>query len=153
MSGDAIAAIEYESLVFSRHLAELPGRARRAGGVLDQSAYTLLSILEVGGPASIGDLVTITGLDASTLNRQTAALLRAGYADRIPDPDGGVARKFRITEHGERVLGEERRASRRVLTESIADWDDVDRERFAALLTRLNRAVEARSGRSWPRPD
>ena len=32
--------------------------------------------------------------------------MRAGLVARIPDPDGGLARKFRITDEGARVLGD-----------------------------------------------
>lgn len=51
---------------------------------------------------SIGQLSDAFGLDASTLNRQTAAMLRGNLVERIADPDGGIARKFRITAEGER---------------------------------------------------
>lgn len=152
MSADPIKVIEYEAMLFERHLSSMPGRTRRSGGVLDQSAYTLLNLLRSGGPQSIGELSAVTGLDASTLNRQTAALVRDGLAERISDPDGGMARKFRGTADGDRVLSEERAASREVLRGLLADWPDGDREAFADLLTRFNRSVEERSGREWPRP-
>ncbi len=153
MNVDPVAAVEYEAMVFGRHLSELPGRSRRRRGVLDASAYTLLAILRAAGPASIGQLSAITGLDASTLNRQTAALLREGYAERIPDPDGGMARKFRGTAEGERVFEEERSASREAIASLTADWDEADRAALGALLGRLNRVIEERSGHTWPRPD
>lgn len=147
-----IAVIEYESMIFGRHLAGLPGRTRRTGGVLDHSAYSLLSILQARGPSSIRELTAVTGLDASTLNRQTAALLRENYAVRIPDPAGGLARKYQITDHGERTLREEREASRAALAGLIADWSETDRATFAELLRRLNDAIEQHVGRHWPRP-
>lgn len=40
--------------------------------------------LEVQGPMSIGELSDAFGLDASTLNRQAAAVLRAVPAERVP---------------------------------------------------------------------
>lgn len=149
---DPIATIEYEAMVFGRHLARFPGRNRRSTGALDQSAYTLLSLLQANGPATISELGTITGLDASTLNRQTAALLRDGYAERIPDPAGGIARKFQTTEHGELTVNEERRASRGALAHVTDDWNETDRAAFARLLRRLNQSIERSSGRTWPRP-
>lgn len=148
----AIAALEYETLVFTRHLTDLPGHTRRTHGVLDQSAYTLLNLLQFGGPSSIGELSEITGLDASTLNRQTAALLREDYANRIADPAGGVARKFTISDHGLDVLTAEQDASRAALASIIADWNTHDHETLTTLLARLNGDIEARTGRSWPRP-
>ncbi|MGM7668222.1 MarR family winged helix-turn-helix transcriptional regulator [Microbacterium sp. A93] len=152
MTADPINVIEYESMVFERHLSSLPGRTRRSGGVLDQSAYTLLNLLQAGGPQSIGELSAVTGLDASTLNRQTAALLRDDLAERIADPDGGLARKFRATAHGELSAQEERAASRAGLGRLMEDWASEDREAFAELLGRFNRSIEERTGRDWPRP-
>ncbi|GAB3476106.1 MarR family winged helix-turn-helix transcriptional regulator [Nocardiopsis coralliicola] len=152
MTADPIPVIEYEAMVFGRHLASLPAGTRRRGGVLDQSAYTLLSLLQASGPASIGDLGAVTGLDASTLHRQTTGLVRSGYAERIADPEGGRARKFRLSSEGERVLTEERRASRAALTQVTSDWTDEDRSALADLLSKFNRSIEARSGRTWPRP-
>ncbi|MBP1325560.1 DNA-binding MarR family transcriptional regulator [Leucobacter exalbidus] len=151
MTDETIASIEYEALVFSRHLSGLPGHARRSRGTLDHSAYTLLNLLEVGGPATISELAGITDLDASTLSRQTAALLRDGLASRVANPEGGVARKFEITEQGRVAVTEERDASRAVLASIIGDWSAPNRESFAELLSQFNRAIEARSGRSWPR--
>lgn len=139
-------------MIFGRHLAGFAGRSRRRGGVLDQSAYTLLSLLQAGGPTSVTELAAMTGLDASTLTRQTAALQRAGLADRIPDPNGGKARKFRVTDEGARLVDDERRASRAALETLTADWPETDRATLAALLSRLNIAIEEYSGRSaWPR--
>ncbi|WP_022899996.1 MarR family winged helix-turn-helix transcriptional regulator [Humibacter albus] len=151
MKRDPIDVIEYETMLFGRHLMTLPGRSRRSGGTLDQSAYTLLNLLEVGGPMSIGELVSVTGLDASTLNRQTAALVRGGHSERIAASDGGIARKFRLTPAGAAALAEERAASRASLAVIVEDWPRADRERFATLLQKLNRTIEERSGRQWPR--
>lgn len=149
---DLIAAIEYETMVFGRHLSGLPGRSRRSKGVLDESAYTLLSLLHVGQPCSIGELSTITGLDVSTLNRQTAALVRSGYAERIADPNGGIARKFVLTDEGLSALKEEQQASRTALAAVVHDWSTEDQETLSSLLRRLNQGIEKRSGRTWPRP-
>ena len=149
----AIDEIEYEGMLFGRHLAALPaGRTRRKGGLLDQSAYTLLSLLDAGGPASLAELAAATGLDVSTLNRQTAALRRSGLAERFDDPDGGQARKLRLSAEGARLLGEERAASRALLAELLHDWSEADRARFGELLGRYNRVIEDRSKRHWPRP-
>ena len=123
----AIDEIEYEGMLFGRHLAALPaGRTRRKGGQLDQSAYTLLSLLDAGGPASL--------------------------AERFEDPDGGQARKLRLSAEGSRLLGEERTASRALLADLLHDWSEQDRARFGELLGRYNRVIEDRSKRHWPRP-
>jgi DNA-binding MarR family transcriptional regulator len=148
-----IDRIEYEAMLFGRHLATLPaGRSRRKGGRLDQSAYTLLSLLDAGGPASLSELAVATGLDVSTLNRQTAALRRAGFAERLEDPEGGQARKLHLSDDGRRVLTEEREASQALLADLLGDWPERDRADLAELLGRYNRVIEERSGRHWPRP-
>ncbi|MEU4361219.1 MarR family winged helix-turn-helix transcriptional regulator [Promicromonospora sp. NPDC023987] len=148
-----INRIEYEAMLFGRHLAMLPaGRSRRQGSLLDQSAYTLLSLLDAGGPASLAELAVATGLDVSTLNRQTAALRRSGLAERFDDPDGGQARKLRLSDDGRRLLTKERSESQELLADVLSHWPERDQAQLAELLARYNRAIEERSGRHWPRP-
>ncbi|MBL1291520.1 MarR family winged helix-turn-helix transcriptional regulator [Streptomyces sp. NPDC057067] len=143
--------IEFETMLLGRHLQ--PGAIRsRRGGHLDRSAYTLLSRIRMEGPMSIGQLSEAFGLDASTLNRQTAAMLRAGLVERIPDPDGGIARKFRITGAGERGLDAEREANISGLERVMAEWSPDEVADFAAYLKRFNSDIEHLDGRPWPRP-
>lgn len=144
-------AIEFETMLLSKHsLAAAP--ARREGGLLERSAYILLSRILMQGPMSIRQLSEAFGLDQSTLNRQTSAMLRAGLVERIPDPEGGIARKFRITEEGERRLDEDRRGVIHSLDRIMAEWSAEDVAEFAAYLKRFNTDIERHSGRPWPRP-
>ncbi|WP_329041471.1 MarR family transcriptional regulator [Streptomyces sp. NBC_00178] len=144
--------IEFETMLLGRHLQPSAPRSRRGGGHLDRSAYTLLSRIRMEGPMSIGQLSEAFGLDASTLNRQTAAMLRGGLVERIPDPDGGIARKFRITDEGERNLEAERTENIRGLDRVMAEWTPDEVAGFAAYLKRLNSDIENLDGRPWPRP-
>ncbi|WP_068155831.1 MarR family winged helix-turn-helix transcriptional regulator [Rhodococcus phenolicus] len=144
--------IEFETMLLGRHLSAQTARPRRAVGRLDRSAYTLLGRIEMQGPMSIGELSDAFGLDASTLNRQTGAMLRDGLVERIPDPDGGMARKFRITGDGSNRLAEERAHSIRVLDEILNEWSPEDVATFAGWLERFNTDVERYVGRPWPRP-
>ncbi|WP_433249320.1 MarR family winged helix-turn-helix transcriptional regulator [Actinomadura nitritigenes] len=139
--------IEYEQMLLSRHEV-----LRHRAGALERSAYILLSRIRVQGPMSIGELSEAFGLDASTLNRQTAAAMRAGLVERIPDPEGGIARKFRITDKGKHRLDEERRGIIEGLNMIMADWSDDDIAAFAAYLRRFNSDIEGLAGRPWPRP-
>ncbi|WP_182903029.1 MarR family winged helix-turn-helix transcriptional regulator [Microbispora sp. H10830] len=132
--------IEFETMLLGRHRH------------LDRSAYLLLNRILVTGPMSIGQLSDAFGLDVSTLNRHTSALLRAGLVERIPDPDGGIARKFRLTEEGERWLGEEREKNILGLEKVLAGWTAEDVAAFAAYLRRFNTDIEHLAGRPWPRP-
>ncbi|WP_019631467.1 MarR family winged helix-turn-helix transcriptional regulator [Actinomadura atramentaria] len=139
--------VEYEQMLLSRH--EL---MRHRLSSLERSAYILLSRIRVQGPMSIGELSDAFGLDASTLNRQTAAAMRGGLVERIPDPSGGIARKFRITDKGARMLDDERENLVDGLGKVMAEWSDEDVAAFAAYLRRFNTDIERLTGRPWPRP-
>jgi DNA-binding MarR family transcriptional regulator len=143
--------IEFETMLLGRHLYLNSPRAG-AGGRLERSAYILLSRIRMEGPMSIGQLSDAFGLDASTLNRQTAAMLRGGLVERIPDPEGGIARKFRITAEGERRLDTHRAEAIRGLEKVMADWDPEEIAAFADYLKRFNTDIESLDERPWPRP-
>lgn len=144
--------IEYETMLLGRHSHMTGPRGRREGGRMDRSAYILLSRIRLEGPMSIGQLSEAFGLDPSTLNRQTAAMLRAGLVERIADPGAGIARKFRITGRGEGLLDDERERSVRGLEKVLADWTPEDVAAFAEFLRRFNTDIERLAGRPWPRP-
>ncbi|MFJ9620975.1 MarR family winged helix-turn-helix transcriptional regulator [Streptomyces sp. NPDC101181] len=143
-----IERIERETMLLGRYMNLLTPRAQWR---LDRSAYILLSRIRAEGPMSIGQLGDAFGLDASTLNRQTAAMLRVGVVERIPDPDGGIARKFAITEEGERRLDSDRSRNVAGLAKVLADWSPEEAEQLAASLSRLNLSIERLDGRPWPR--
>ncbi|WP_328664587.1 MarR family winged helix-turn-helix transcriptional regulator [Streptomyces sp. NBC_00328] len=144
--------VEYEQMLLSRHGWMNHRGGRTKDGVLERSAYILLSRIRIQGPMTIGELSDAFGLDASTLNRQTAAALRAGLVERIPDPDGGMARKFRITDEGARLLDQERHGLIDALDLVMADWPEDDIAAFASYLRRFNTDIERIGGRPWPRP-
>ena len=137
-----IVAIEYEALLLGKRITRVAGFRGSRLGMLDRSAYILLVSLE-DQPKSIGELSEITGLDASTLNRQTAAMRRQNIIQRIPDPDGGMARKFTLTQEGERSLAQQRERNLGALSTVLSDWSSEEIARFAAALTRFNRAVQS----------
>jgi DNA-binding MarR family transcriptional regulator len=148
--GRRTAEIEYEQMLLNRYALATYGR----GGPLrlERSAYILLSRIRVQGPMSISELSEAFGLDVSTLNRQTAAAMRAGLLERIPDPDGGIARKFVITEAGAAALDAQRDHVVSAMDELMADWTDEEIATFGAFLKRFNMDIERRTGRIWPRP-
>jgi DNA-binding MarR family transcriptional regulator len=145
-------SIEYETMLLGRHRQLATPRLRPDGDQLDRSAYILLSRLEMDGPMSIGQLSDAFSLDPSTLNRQTSAMMRAGLVERIPDPEGGIARKFRVTTEGEHRLRSERERNIRGLEKVLAGWSPEDAAAFAAYLKRFNSDIERLEGRPWPRP-
>lgn len=143
--------LERELMLLSRH--QVMVRPERAGSRLERSAYLLLNRIDAQGPMTIGQLAEAFRLDTSTVNRQTAALLRAGLAERVPDPDGGMARKLRITEEGAGRLAADRAFHRGCLAKVVADWSPREVRELEDVLVRLNRSVEALEGRPWPRAE
>ncbi|WP_280419824.1 MarR family winged helix-turn-helix transcriptional regulator [Nocardia carnea] len=141
--------IEFETMLLGRH--SLNAHLRRPDH-LERSAYLVLSRLWIEGPMSIGELSEAFGLDTSTVHRQTAAILKAGLAERIPDPAGGVARKFRITAEGERRLRADRDYNVNALDRVLSGWSEEDLRTFAAYLERFNTDLEVQEARPWPRP-
>lgn len=135
-----IVSIEYESFLLGKRLTRVAGFRDPQLGILDRSAYILLVSLE-HAPLSIGELSAITGLETSTLNRQTAAMRREGLINRIADPDGGMARKFIISSEGSTRLTQQRHRNLGALRTVLADWSDEDISQFAASLTRFNRSI------------
>lgn len=101
---------------------------------------------------SIRQLSEAFDLDPSTLNRQTSAMLRDGLVERIPDPAGGIARKFRITVEGERRLDSERGQITAGIDKIMSDWTAEEVEAFASFLQRFNTDIERLAGSPWPRP-
>ncbi|WP_226900250.1 MarR family winged helix-turn-helix transcriptional regulator [Nonomuraea phyllanthi] len=106
------------------------------------SSYILLSRLEAEGPMSIGQLALAFSLDTSTVNRQTAVLLRDGLAERIPDPEGGMARKLRVTEEGLRRVAGEREHRLKGLASVLKDWTPEELAAFAEGLAHFNASIE-----------
>ncbi|WP_432253185.1 MarR family winged helix-turn-helix transcriptional regulator [Streptomyces sp. HNM1019] len=118
---------------------------------LDRSGYLLLSRLDAEGAMTIGQLADAFQLDVSTVNRQTGALLRSGLVERIPDPEGGLARKLRVTPRGADRMAAERTCRQTDLSRLLESWPPEDVARFEDVLTRFNREVERQEGRAWPR--
>lgn len=155
---DELERLERELMLVARRDAVAPGNdgsgaADGPGGGkrLERSAYLLLSRLDAEGPRSIGQLADALRLDVSTVNRQTAALLRCGALERIQDPDGGLARKLRVTPSGAERLAAVRHQRCSGLDRILADWTPTELEEFGDVLARFNRTLEVREGHAWPR--
>lgn len=146
-----IDLVEFETMLLGRYT--LNPHYPQETGMLDRSAYLLLSRLGAEGPMSVGQLSDAFGLNASTVIRQTAALLRDGLVERILDPEGGVARMFRITRKGQTRLDADRTAKVEGITDIMRDWSPEEVAAFAGYLRRFNGDIEERRGQPWPRPD
>ncbi|MEV0380685.1 MarR family transcriptional regulator [Nonomuraea sp. NPDC050643] len=145
------AQVERELLILTRQRELTTPQPALGDDRLERSAYVLLTRLEVQGPMSIADFVDAFGLAASTFNRQTAVLLKDGLVERTLDPQGAIARKFRITRKGAERLTAERDRLATGIAKVLADWPSERLERFIADLRQFNTDVERHSGRPWPR--
>lgn len=141
--------IELEYLLLNRHA--MAAVARDPG--IERSAYLLLRLIDAQGPMTLAQLGEVLGLDVSTVNRQTAAAVRAGLLERRPDPDGGLARRFATTPAGTEAMRRRCASAQSGLAEALDDWTDADVEAFGRYLRRFNTAVERRTGARWPRTD
>jgi DNA-binding MarR family transcriptional regulator len=151
--GDRIERIERELALLSRQPGmgsfgdvPLPSKVE----LVDRGTYVLLARLDEGGPLAIREIAIAFGLDDSTVNRKTATCVRDGVLERIPDPDGGMARKFRLTDLGRERLEAYRTWARAGLQRVLADWPTADLDALATSLDRLNRSIDdlrARAGR------
>jgi len=77
--------------------------------------------------------------------------MRAGQLERIPDPEGGIARKFRITAKGENQLEADRAWNIEGLNRILEHWSADEVTQFVAMLKRFNTDIERLDGRPWPR--
>ena len=101
---------------------------------------------------SIGELADAFQLDPSTVNRQTAAMVRQDLARRVPDPGGGMAKKLQVTDEGARRLRNDREFYRAGMLAIVEEWTPAEIERFESDLRRFNQCVEELERRPWPRP-
>lgn len=140
--------IERELTLVSRHQLATAGK-----GALERSAYVMLSRIDATGPMTARELATALQLEISTVTRQVGAMLRGRLVDRVPDPDGGPARRLRITPTGAARLAADREHYRTGLGKVIAEWPDTERADLYRLLRALNERIETLQGTPWPRAD
>jgi DNA-binding MarR family transcriptional regulator len=138
----------YEQL--SRELQTLGRRVRSKPPLvtgdhpyLDSSIDALCGLLAERGPMRLTDLAAAMWLDKSTVTRQVATLEAAGLAARVADPSDGRASLVGLTDDGRDLLGRFRQGRREGMREVLEDWSAEEVARFAGLLERFNRDVEA----------
>lgn len=152
ITDEALVGLVRELMLANRHsILGIADGYPADGQRLERSAFILLSRIEAEGPMSIGQLAEAFTLDLSTVNRQTAAMVRAGIAERIPDPDGGLARKLRITAEGQRRLDHDRQWSVNGLRRLLERWAPDEVGQLLRALTMFNESVESLAGTPWPR--
>lgn len=105
---------------------------------LDWGALQALLHLVKDGPQRQGELAESLLLDASTVSRRVAALVRLGYARRLADPVDGRAVRLAATDAGLAVLDRFRARREETMHQILATWETPDVAAFLRLLSRLN---------------
>ncbi|GAA5088515.1 MarR family winged helix-turn-helix transcriptional regulator [Nocardia iowensis] len=146
----ALTRLVFELTLLARHFPA--SLLRRPGFQLDRSAFLILTRLEFDAPLSLRELSEAFQLDISTINRQVAAMLKQGLVDRVPDPEGGIARKIQASAKGLEALAADRLQSRDGIGAVVADWPHTDVDQLSRLIARFNQSVEHIEENPWPRP-
>jgi len=144
-----IQLLEQELTLLARH--QLSSAQHTPDLSLDRSGYQLLSRIELGA-LTLKQLAEAFRLDISTVNRQIAALRKKGLVERVPDPDGGIARLLRPTKRGLALLRQDRSVRHTQVSRVLETWEPADVVRLNALLAQFNTSIEELEGQSWPRP-
>ncbi|MGW4089130.1 MarR family winged helix-turn-helix transcriptional regulator [Nocardia sp. NPDC004750] len=146
----ALYRLVFELSLLARHFPAAV--LRRPGFQLDRSAYLILTRLELDHPLSLRELSEAFQLDVSTINRQVGAMRKQGLVERVPDPDGGIARKIRASAKGLDLLASDRKQSRQGIGAVVAEWTEADIDQFSRFIARFNQSVEDKEDNPWPRP-
>src|SRR3954462_4432952 len=112
-------------------------------GDLPSFGWTLLVPLERDGEQRCSALAAQAGVDVSVVSRQLAALERAGYVERRPDPSDGRASLFRLTEAGSAALATTRTERAHWAAGALSGWDEQDADLLGELLDRLVADLES----------
>lgn len=145
----SLKQMQYELMLFSRNYMR-PHHAD--GAVLERSAYVLLCRLEHVAPMTLKEISEALGLDASTIHRQVAALLRHEHLEYARQAAGEVARRVTPSKAGLAALAETRTIFERGLDSVVGDWPESKKQQFVDLLMDFNLQVETLEGKAWPRP-
>lgn len=147
-SGHVLQEMQYELMLFFRYQL----RPRDQGSpALERSAHVLLSRLERSEPMTLKELSQALRLDASTIHRQVAALLRHDHVAYVAGAAGEVARRISPTEAGLAALRETRRAHEQGLGDVVGDWPREKQQAFLGMLRDFNESVERIENTPWPR--
>jgi DNA-binding MarR family transcriptional regulator len=113
-------------------------RARTAAGVrLDRAAVMIVRQLAESGPMRPGEIAARLEVEAPHVTRQVQRLMRAGYVDRVPDPDDRRAQLVRLTPSGRAAADRIREVGRRAMQAALAAWKPQELHQLALLFHRM----------------
>ena len=121
-------------------------------GDLPSFGWALLIPLEQRGEQRCSALANQVGVDVSVASRQVAALERAGYVQRRPDPVDGRASLIGLSPAGAAALARTRDVRGQWAVEALSDWTEEEAQQFSALLEKLADGLDAAGHRRPSRP-
>ncbi|MFC6885503.1 MULTISPECIES: MarR family winged helix-turn-helix transcriptional regulator [Actinomadura] len=109
-----------------------------AGVPVDRAAVPMLRLLaEQGEPMRPSEMAARLAVEAPHVTRQVQRLERAGYVERVPDPDDGRAQRVRLCDSGRDAVECIRAVGRRWMDEALAGWSPDERRLLAGLVHRM----------------
>lgn len=146
---DDIAAVADNFVSLMRSFTRVRSKMLAAAAHdVEWSAHVLLRALALDGPMRASALAERVESDPSTVSRQVAALVKEGLVERRADPEDGRACLLVPTAKAESVLREHEEIRLQHFASMLADWNEKDLRRFAALLGRFTHDFE-RANNAW----
>ncbi|QXG77549.1 MarR family transcriptional regulator [Modestobacter sp. L9-4] len=121
-------------------------------GDLPSYGWALLVPLEQHGPQRCSALASAAGIDVSVASRQVAALERAGYVERRPDPVDGRAALISLSTAGVGALAHTREVRSHWTLDALGDWTEEEARQFSAQLAKLADGLDRAARRPPARP-
>lgn len=110
----------------------------QCGLTMDRASVPLLrQLAEAGEPMRLGELAARLDVEAPHVTRQIQRLEKAGYVERIPDPDDRRAQLVLPTEAARRAVDAIREVYRGWMREALAEWTPEDLRMLAVLSHRM----------------
>lgn len=119
------------------HRAKTRAMSRGGDGGTEWGSRIVLARVVAEGPRRVTDLAEATGVDASTVSRQVAAMVKEGLLAREADPADGRASLVVATDRGRDVMDEMRGARNREFARLLEGWAADDCATLARLLDRF----------------
>lgn len=110
----------------------------KCGITMDRASVPLLRLLaDSEEPLRLGELASRLDVEAPHVSRQIQRLEKAGYVERVSDPDDRRAQLVRPTASGRRAVEAIREVLREWMSDALADWTPEDLKALAVLNHRM----------------
>ena len=116
-------------------------RSERSDDSLTDGQYSVLAVLQSGGPRTPRELADVEHVQPPSMTRTLNALVEAGMVSRTEHPADGRQVLLAVTDAGAAVVKETRRRRDRWLTKRLAALDPDEREVLAHATEILRRVV------------